>query len=296
MTRYFYQPIADQLLTVERWQTYLLLFCLTALSVPLLHIYLQVQLSWLEMLWHIGLVASQVLVTALMVELVGYLFLADKFGQTQIQVWQFWLATGLFYLPCDLSMTWLLQHLELASSIALKHQLAGHSDMQLKTMPLFFVIIFIATQILLQRKLRQDNLLLQAAEQLKPNSSAAVKTSTATLTLRHQDQTITIELALIMYIQVVENYCHIWVSQTPTPIRYLQRSTLGEIQQQLSHPCWVQCHRSYAVNLDYLSRPGKHGRNVFLTLLGMDAEIPVSRNRVAAVRQAIELRHAQGPN
>jgi hypothetical protein len=189
--------------------------------VPVLHIYLNVQLSGDEMAWHILLIASRVLVTAMLVELSVFLLLSDKFGQTQITVWQFWLVTLTFYITCHQLMVGLLQNFSVETIIKTKHIEAGHGDMQLKAFPLVVVITFIITLILIQKKLQQENRLLEAATHLseaplKPTADQPRKE--AEYVLVHEGQTVKIELSKILYIQVTENYCHLWVQQEKTPI------------------------------------------------------------------------------
>lgn len=221
--------------------------------------------------------------TAMLVELSVFLLLSDKFGQTQITVWQFWLVTLTFYITCHQLMVGLLQNFSVETIIKTKHIEAGHGDMQLKAFPLVVVITFIITLILIQKKLQQENRLLEAATHLseaplKPTADQPRKE--AEYVLVHEGQTVKIELSKILYIQVTENYCHLWVQQEKSPYRYIQRMALEEAKIQLSADCFVQCHRSYVVNLNYVSQSKKRDRDVYLLIKNIDVEIPVSRNRV----------------
>ena len=64
----------------------------------------------------------------------------------------------------------------------------------------------------------------------------------------------------------------------------------GEVEEKLSGPDFIQCHRSYVVNISFVERIDLWVNNTYmLGLRGVDERIPVSRGRMADFKRRMNI-------
>jgi DNA-binding LytR/AlgR family response regulator len=68
----------------------------------------------------------------------------------------------------------------------------------------------------------------------------------------------------------------------------IQRNTLRNIEQQLkAYASFIRCHRTCIINTYYIEELSRKFNNYFLTIKGYDEQIPVSRQYLMMLREAM---------
>jgi len=90
----------------------------------------------------------------------------------------------------------------------------------------------------------------------------------------------------ICYIMAKDDYSYIFTADD----RYLSTKTLVKIESQFEETSIFRIHRRYLINLAQVSSVNSvKGGAMTLTVEGAEEELPVSRRRVPALKQALEL-------
>jgi hypothetical protein len=98
-----------------------------------------------------------------------------------------------------------------------------------------------------------------------------------THTLAHQN---------ILFIQAAGNYMEV-ITQERT---YLTRATLKQLHKLLPKDDFVQCHRSYLVNLEYIGQLKNHPAGHASAYLTNNQVIPISKSQRSTIRTLIASR------
>lgn len=83
----------------------------------------------------------------------------------------------------------------------------------------------------------------------------------------------------IRYLQKADNYIDIHTTSN----RYTIRATMGSFLSKLNHPRMFKTHKSYAVNLDYLTKLGI--KEVFID----KDSVPLSKNYLEALKEKLRI-------
>jgi DNA-binding LytR/AlgR family response regulator len=71
---------------------------------------------------------------------------------------------------------------------------------------------------------------------------------------------------------------------------FFQNKPFRQIEDQLSHPDFFRCHRSYAVNLTYVEQVDLGVNNTYLIkIYGREERIPVSRGKIGEFREIFHI-------
>ena len=96
-------------------------------------------------------------------------------------------------------------------------------------------------------------------------------------------------LSDFVYANADGNYVELHLLDNKTVKTLLLRSTLKAFSQVLlEYPVCIQCHRSYWVNIEHVTRLVKHNNSARLLLLDEQLAIPVSRSVIKTLTQRIE--------
>lgn len=289
-----YSPDTPLTLTSPRYRLklYALLLALTALSVPFLHIYLDVELSAHELAMHtLGIVGAMALVVV-GIELLIRIALVRCGGVLQISVRTYWVSIVVIFF----FSSWAIGAIHTLSSttrnIVHKHQQAGYEDMILRVIPLALLMGYLIYVWLRGREsAREIDELRQLNDELQRLSSqeSCRTKSKCWLSAKQQGEELQLEADMIVRIQSDENYCHIWVKVRHTSDfqRYTVRLTLREAMVQLTAEQFVQAHRSHVVNLAYVTRLVQQQRCYALHMVD-GAQVPVSRGRIKQTKACIQ--------
>jgi hypothetical protein len=136
---------------------------------------------------------------------------------------------------------------------------------------LFFLLI--AERILFSKK-ASDASKLSAGFQKK-----GVRPGQLVLFLGSDQNRLEVNISDLICIQANGNYVDIYTLNNDSTKKRLVRSSLSKINEQLqAYPYFKQCHRSFIVNTQYLTRITGNARNFNLHLEFLDFSVPVSRN------------------
>ena len=93
----------------------------------------------------------------------------------------------------------------------------------------------------------------------------------------------------VALIKSADNYVEIVYEKSGIYNNKLLRSSLRNIEQQLKpFPDFIRCHRTCIVNKKYIEKLNRTNNNYWLTLKGIDEQIPVSRQYLLKLKEIIQ--------
>ncbi|MEM1119611.1 MAG: LytTR family transcriptional regulator DNA-binding domain-containing protein [Bacteroidota bacterium] len=163
------------------------------------------------------------------------------------------------------------------------------------TLVLAIIPVMIST-ILLENWLLRRNLRNASRLQQSVDGAAAILTPDLpqkevpflTLHAENQSDWIKIRPANLIYLESADNYVNIFYKEKEKIQKKLLRSTLTNIEAQITTPHVQRCHRSYMLNLRQIKHVDGNSRGLQLQLLDLDKVIPVSRKYVKKILTQIE--------
>jgi len=136
---------------------------------------------------------------------------------------------------------------------------------------LFFLLI--AERILFSKKASDASKLSSGFQR------NGVKPEQLVIFLGSDQNRLEVNISDIICIQANGNYVDIYTLNNDSTKKRLVRSSLLKIYEQLqAYPYFKQCHRSFIVNTQYLTRITGNARNFNLHLEYLDFSVPVSRS------------------
>ncbi len=101
---------------------------------------------------------------------------------------------------------------------------------------------------------------------------------------------IEVDVSQIAYIEATQNYLNVYVRQEQGLQRRMIRNTLKEIKSVLkAYPDFIQCHRSFLVNMEYVEDVKGNSQGLILHLDHSNTHtVPVSRTYVSVIRHKME--------
>ncbi len=124
----------------------------------------------------------------------------------------------------------------------------------------------------------------------------AEKTENPLITIPSENKSdeLTVRLSDILFIQAANNYIEIQYLEGGAARKDLIRCTLKRAEDLLmSHPCMLRCHRSTLVNSDHILRLTGMPGNLRLKVRNSDVEVPVSRQYLQSVKDALKGRRGE---
>jgi DNA-binding LytR/AlgR family response regulator len=101
-------------------------------------------------------------------------------------------------------------------------------------------------------------------------------------------ENITLLISDVAFIRSADNYIEIVFKEDGIYKKRLQRNTLRNIEQQLKpYTNFIRCHRTCIINTFYIKRLTRKFNNHRLTVKGYDEEIPVSRQYLVKIEEAL---------
>ncbi|MFQ5676979.1 MAG: LytR/AlgR family response regulator transcription factor [bacterium] len=99
---------------------------------------------------------------------------------------------------------------------------------------------------------------------------------------------VSLRIDKLLYIQSCDNYASVVFRENGHSQEMLIRSSLKNLEQQISSPYILRCHRSFIVNLIQTRSITGNSRNYTLALKNCDLAIPVSRESEKQVLQVLQ--------
>ena len=101
-------------------------------------------------------------------------------------------------------------------------------------------------------------------------------------------KSVIVQVADLLYIEAVGNYTKVYQWHDDQAHCHMLRATSRQIEEDLeAYPMIIRCHRAFLVNLGQVEQIVSHSGTMQLVLRHTHESIPVSRSRMAAVKQAI---------
>ena len=115
-----------------------------------------------------------------------------------------------------------------------------------------------------------------------------------TLPSENKSEELVVRLSHIVFLQAANNYIEVYWLDEEKLQKNLIRSTLKRAEDLLlSYPCMLRCHRSTLVNTDHVIRFTGMPGNLKLKVRHTDEELPVSRQYLQPVKEALKQRRGQ---
>lgn len=261
-------------------------------SVPLVHLYLTVDLSVAELLLHAADIA---LTTALGIALAE----AVVSGLQRSVDWRFEGVRGVlglagFALLALLPWAVFGMHdlLPQTQAIRQKHVASGYADISLRILPLTALIFFLAYQALrlsLMRRELQEQRAVNAGLEARWRGAVEPAPRSRVLLVNESGE-LSVDPVAILRVQAQENYCEFVLRDDPPR---LVRMTLAEAEALLPDDLFVRTHRSHLANLAHVHELVREGRQAALRLRDGE-QVPIARSRAAPVRERVREHLAAG--
>lgn len=137
---------------------------------------------------------------------------------------------------------------------------------------------------------REEQSITDTAEgTASPDVSPTPSYHNVSITCNSGNTTVEIPSDLIIYVESMANYADICFLDNDEPRHKTLRITLKQIMETIGDlPSFVQCHRAFIVNLNFVIAMSNRTNGYQLQLFGTDKPIPVSRNNTAAVKEKLK--------
>lgn len=101
-------------------------------------------------------------------------------------------------------------------------------------------------------------------------------------------ETLELQIDHVIMVKSADNYVDIYYKDGDEISHKLIRNTLKNVQQQLAgYQDFLRCHRSYLVNASFILNMTNSYKGHRLIMLDMDEELPVSRQYILAIKEAM---------
>lgn len=290
---YLQKPVLIEVSLQERVRYYGLFLGLNLSGLLVLNWYLGVSLNLSELTVMTLMFASPILLTSLLIEALGRLKKTGQHWNIGLCLWQFWAFVIVSYTTSVLVIEVWFHQLPAFEAMTLEHAEQGHGDIHLKTVTGIVVLAYIAIQLILKRIVERENVELKklsyAIEQKNREPSPERQ---ELFRFTHEGESISLNVANLVFVQVEENYCHLWCLDEESTVgkKFTIRMTLADVLAKLPKALFLQTHRSYLVNLTHVRSCRRHNQNYELLLRNSEVRISVSRSKKNAVKSALKNR------
>jgi hypothetical protein len=110
-----------------------------------------------------------------------------------------------------------------------------------------------------------------------------------TIYSKYKEGKFNIDLNELLYIQSCDNYVDVCYAEDSRIEHKLVRNTISDVEQSLSHPSIVRCHRSFIVNTLQIASVQRNRTLLQLKLKSVNTEIPVSRKYKKSLLNSLNL-------
>lgn len=295
------RPVVRMTTWAMRMRFYAIAITLVAVSVPFLHLYMDVPLSFSELVIHTLSITLSTVVAILLLEFLSWIYLKKETRRWSLSFGLFWLLFLGVALLSFIVMNVTHDLLPITLDIWDRHITHDLGAAPWKILPVVLLIGYILIQFILRYNTAQEladlkklNQQLQATKKgVKLPDNEAKKDQhvhSNNFILPYKGKNIYLNPAWIIRVESNQNYCSILVvsNEEQSEYSYMVRITLNEVLNQLPDNMFLQVHRSHLVNIAYASGLVRQDRNYQLQLTNGDC-IPVSRSRIKQIRQNIIL-------
>jgi DNA-binding LytR/AlgR family response regulator len=301
------EPLIEGRQWPRRLRHYATFMLLIALSSPLSHAYLGIELTVGQTIIHTAVVVAAVAIAIVLIEAAIACLRAIIHGRSgpvrPMTTGAFLARAAAAYALSSVMVGPMHSITPYTAKIMIRHSSAAQTAMAWDLLPVAMLIVYVAYQGLrknyLARQvaaLRRLNEELEAAREngglpeigeLGEHSARAALPSSAILVSANGVE-VPLPPESIVRIQAEENYCLIVPDTVAagTAKSHLVRMTLREALERVPGALFVQTHRSHIVNLRHVAELRREGRKRELRL-GNGDRVPVSRARLGTVESRL---------
>ncbi|NIR46973.1 LytTR family transcriptional regulator [candidate division KSB1 bacterium] len=205
-------------------------------------------------------------------------FVADKWKVGREIVWDAWLCLSTIFV---LAIYWAS-----VTGITLTFKYLMLYTLNSLVFTVFFMpfCVMLNTIRLMRKKLQRAEEISRRLQTM-PN---ALENKTIELHSETGKERLKLRADRLLFIQSCDNYANIVRKRNGKVEEILLRSSLKNLENQLSLPYVVRCHRSFIVNLSRVRSVVGNARNYTLSLENCDTVIPVSRDAEKEVLRLLE--------
>jgi hypothetical protein len=136
----------------------------------------------------------------------------------------------------------------------------------------FFVVL---NNVLTLRKGMSE--ITQKVNQIDQSGAGQNRDELITIYSRYKEGKFITGLSKLLYIQSCDNYVDVCYKNERILEHKLVRNTLAAVEQDITHPALMRCHRSYIVNIREVKSLIRRKSHYHISLKNSPLEIPVSR-------------------
>ncbi len=148
------------------------------------------------------------------------------------------------------------------------------------------VVQVLINYLYLLRRHRPIGLLPPPPETQAPSSEA----ETLTLVAENGKDAIVLPAADLLFIEADDNYCTVFHRSEGKVTKTLLRSPLGRLENQVSLPYVLRCHRSYLVNIRSVQSVTGNAQGYRLRFASVGEPVPVARSYANRIREQLQAR------
>jgi hypothetical protein len=133
--------------------------------------------------------------------------------------------------------------------------------------------------LVLEKKITQKQIEKYEEDHLKKNIEFTSEAGTENLTIKVSD---------VVLIKSADNYVEIIYREDDKFNKKLLRNTLKHIEQQIrQYSNFMRCHRICIVNMHFIENLNRNHNNYWLSIKGLNEQIPVSRQYLIKLKEAL---------
>ncbi len=281
---FFQQTLFNQLTFKERFYYYNAYIFICSLFFFFIHLNLINQTSFFSVILRVFLAILPILISCLFIELIGLFYYKQAIWPTTIRVFEFWLFGSLIiYFHYSLVVKYLTDIDILKNVMKTGIEIEQDVFTNLNFIAAIFLVLVMLTEHILRLKLSRKTVADAVVKHEK-----VTKITTTDLLIKLNGKPVNLAHNNIIFIQVEENYCHIWCLLNNQDVEKITvRSTLNQLYIQLPEFIFLKVHRSYIVNVRFIKAIKKDLRSYHLTLHD-NMVIPISHSHLIKVKEVIQ--------
>jgi len=136
-------------------------------------------------------------------------------------------------------------------------------------------------------RIARNHLNISKSTGQRPQPKQGIDKSEA-ITLQGDTETLQFKSSELILLEAQDNYVAVYWYSDQSLRQKLIRATMAKLENQLPVGLFKRCHRSYIINLTKVSSVSRQSRSCQLNMEYLNHPVPVSRNNIKAILDAID--------
>lgn len=249
----------------DRFLYYLFCFLFSSFFLYVVHSNDFSYMKKVEYAIHSALLMLKVVLSCMVIELYFRFKMTSSSFIKHYKIWQISVFFAISFACVDLICQFIFELSPLLFEIERKHALQGRyvANFANSALLAFFVSLLSINSVKLFNKRTQAE------------KSSVKNPSKTYIRIKNNGIDEKVELSCIEYIKVEENYCYLWTYIAGEKVRYTIRKTLAKVIDELASEHFIQIHRSYVVNTQFISKVEKSSGKLKV-YVSSNEQLPVS--------------------